>query len=169
MGWFFTVKPMLQQNMLWAAEENQTRWEIIFLDIVIIKKFHCTGNSNHKGETEVKSLSHSVAATDGCGQFVREGARNDFHNDRHRLTSTTYVIYIPTTDTRDFYKMHTCLLPGHALHLHHANCIQQLKCSLANVRTKSIWKAGKKKKNKARKRNLFRWNPQKETTEQNHF
>lgn len=168
MGWFFTVKPTLQQNTLWAAEENQTHWEIIFLEIVIIKEFHSIGDSNRKGETEVKSLSHGVAATDGCGRLGREGAHNDFHNDRHRLTSTTYVIYIPSTDTRDFYKMHACLLPGYALH--HANCIQQLKCSLGNARTNKVYLQGRKKKrNKARKWNLFRWNPQKETTEQNHF
>lgn len=55
------------------------------------------------------------------------------------------MIYIQTTDVKDFYKMQVCLLPGYALHLCCANYIQQLKYSLDFALAIAIWKAEKVK------------------------
>lgn len=56
------------------------------------------------------------------------------------------MIYIQSTDIKDSYKMQARLLPGYALHLCCANCIQQLKCCLAIARTNKVYLEGRKKK-----------------------
>lgn len=69
MGLFLTLKPVMHQTMLQAAEESQTQQEITFLEIQktqLPSQLLCfIGDSNHKGELLVQSLSTQWGPADG--------------------------------------------------------------------------------------------------------
>lgn len=86
---------------------------------------------------------------------MREGTHDDFHKDRHRSASTTYMIYVQPTDMKAFYKMQGCLLFNSKLHP--AGEMQLRLCS-GNCYLSC-------RKSRGQKWHEFKWNPKKEIME----